>query len=321
MELVTRGLLTQAVIVGARLGIPDLVAAGPRSIEERAAETGSDPAALARLVRALVALGVLSREDDGRVAATPLSRAFEDGPLRAFAAWAGEIWTSWGALDHSVATGDPAFRHVHGVGVFEHLARDAEAAALFQSWMTAQSQMQTPPLLGAIDLEGVRWLVDVGGGRGALLAALLEEWQEVRGTLYDLPEVVAGAADLRGDAVAGRAEAVGGDFFEGVPAGADRYVLKFILHDWDDERASRILGSVRRAIPPHGRLLVLEHVLPEDDGYSHAVWLDLNMLALTDGGRERSESEYRDLLAGAGFELLRITGSAGALQVLEAAPV
>jgi O-methyltransferase domain/Dimerisation domain len=203
MELLARGLLTQAVIVGARLGIPDLVAAEPRSIEELAAETGSDRAALARLVRALVALGVLGREDDGRVAATPLSRAFEDGPLRAFAAWAGEIWTSWGALHHSVATGGPAFRHVHGVGVFEHFARSAETAAVFQNWMSAQSQMQTPPLLAAIDLEGVGWLVDVGGGRGALLAGLLEAWPGLRGTLYDLPHVVAGAADLRRDAVAG----------------------------------------------------------------------------------------------------------------------
>jgi hypothetical protein len=160
----------------------------------------------------------------------------------------------------------------------------------------------------------------VGGGRGALLAALLEARPGMRGTLYDLPDVVAGAVALRADGLAGRAEAVGGDFFEAVPGGADRYVLKFILHDWDDERAVRILGSVRRAIPPHGRLLVLEHLLPEEDGYAHAVWLDMNMLALTDGGRERTESEYRGLLALAGFELLRVTPSAAAIQVLEAAP-
>jgi hypothetical protein len=321
MELLARGLLTQVVIVAARLGIPDLVAAAPRSVDELADETGSDRAALARLVRALVALGFLGREPDGRVVATPLSCAFEDGPLRAFAAWAGEIWASWGALGHSVATGGPAFRHVHGVGVFEHFARDAGAAAVFQGWMTAQSQLQTPPLVAAIDLAGVRWLVDVGGGRGALLAALLEARPGMRGTLYDLPDVVAGAAALRADGLAGRAEAVGGDFFEAVPEGADRYVLKFILHDWDDERAVHILGSVRRSIPPHGRLLVLEHLLPEEDGYAHAVWLDMNMLALTDGGRERTESEYRGLLARAGFELLRVTPSAAAIQVLEAEPV
>jgi hypothetical protein len=132
--------------------------------------------------------------------------------------------------------------------------------------------------------------------------------------------VVAGAAALRATDLASRAEVVGGDFFAAVPAGADRYVLKFILHDWDDEGAVRILSAVRRAIPPHGRLLVLEHVLPEDAGYSHAVWLDLNMLALTDGGRERTEAEYRALLGRGGFELLRVTPTAASMQVLEAAP-
>ena len=139
-------------------------------------------------------------------------------------------------------------------------------------------------LVGAIDLTGVERLVDVGGGRGALLATLLEANPGLRGVLYDRQEVASTAEALAAAEIADRAEAVGGDFFDSVPDGADRYVLKFVIHDWDDGRAIRILDSVRRAIPPHGLLLLIEHLLPEGDGYDHAVWLDLNMLVLTDRG-------------------------------------
>src|SRR5262245_43041571 len=176
LELVARGLLTQAVLVAARLGVPDLVAGGPRSGAEMAEETGVRPGALARLLRALVALGVLAREDDGRVSATPLSRALEDGPgsLRALAQFVGEVsWSAWGALGHSVATGEPAFRHEYGEGIFDYLAGHPDEARVFQTWMTDQSRLQSEALLEVIDLTGVERLVDVGGGRGALLAAAL----------------------------------------------------------------------------------------------------------------------------------------------------
>src|SRR5262245_33218576 len=285
LELVARGLLTQAVLVAARLGIPDLVAGGPRSAAELAEETGVHPDALARLLRALVALGVLAREDDGRVSATPLSRALEDGPgsLRALAQFVGEVtWGAWGALGHSVATGEPAFRHEHGEGIFDYLAGHPDEARVFQTWMTDQSRLQSEALLEAIDLTGVERLVDVGGGRGTLLAALLEANPGLRGVLYDRPEVASTAEALASAGIAERAEAVGGDFFESVPGGADRYLAKLVIHDWDDERALRILDAVRRAIPPHGLLLLVEHLLPEGDGYDHAIWLDLNMLVVTD---------------------------------------
>jgi hypothetical protein len=323
LELIARGLLTQAVVVAARLGIADLVADGPRSAAELAEETGTDPDALARLLRALVALDVLARGDDGRLSATPRSRALEGGPgsIGTLAAFVGAVtWRSWGALGHSVASGEPAFRHEYGEGLFEHLGRHPEAAGIFQAWMTEQSRLQADALLGVIDLTGVERVVDVGGGRGTLLAALLEANPAVRGALYDLPEVASTAEALAAPGVAERAEAVGGDFFESVPEGADRYVLKLVIHDWDDERALRILGSVRRAIPSDGLLLLVEHLLPEGDGYDHAVWLDLNMLVMTDGGRERTEAEYRDLLARAGFRLTRVLPTPGPISVIEAAP-
>ena len=199
LELLARGLLTQAVVVAARLGIADLVAGGPRSAAELAEETGTQPDALARLLRALVALGVLAREDDGRLSATPLSRALEDGPgsIRGFAAFVGEVtWRAWGALGHSVATGEPAFRHEYGEGIFEYLAREPGAARTFQAWMTDQSRLHSEALVGAIDLTGVARLVDVGGGRGTLLATLLEANPGLRGVLYDRPEVASTAEAL-----------------------------------------------------------------------------------------------------------------------------
>jgi DNA-binding transcriptional ArsR family regulator len=323
VELLARGLLTQAVAVAARLRIADLVAEGPRSAAELAEATGTRPDALARLLRALVGLEVLALDDDGRFAATPRSRALEAGPgsIGALAELIAELsWRAWGALGHSVATGEPAFRHEYGQGMFDHLAGAPEAARVFQSWMTEQSNLQEAALLEAIDLAGVGRLIDVGGGRGTLLAALLRANPDLRGALYDRPEVAATAEALAAPDIAHRAEAIGGDFFASVPEGADRYVLKLVIHDWDDERAITILEAVRRAIPAGGRLLLIEHPLPEGDGYGHAVWLDINMLVMTDGGRERTVAEYRDLLARAGFALTRVIPTRGPIAVIEAAP-
>jgi hypothetical protein len=278
---------------------------------------------MARLLRALVALDVLVREDDGRVGATPRSRALETGPgsIGPLAEFVGALtWRAWGGLAHAVATGEPAFRHEFGEGMFDHLAHEPEAARVFQGWMSEQSRLHEEALVGAIDLAGIDRLVDVGGGRGTLLAALLRANPGLRGALYDRPEVASTAEALAAEDIAGRAEAIGGDFFASVPEGFDRYVLKLVIHDWDDARATRILGAVRRAIPPDGRLLVVEHLLPEDDGYAHAIWLDINMLVMTDGGRERTEAEYRDLLAGSGFALTRVIPTAGPMRVIEAVP-
>jgi hypothetical protein len=323
MELIARGLMTQAVAVAAKLGIPDLVAAGPRGAEELAEATGTPPGTMARLLRGLVALDVLARAHDGRVAATPRSRALESGPcsIGPLAQLVGAVtWRAWGGLGHAVATGEPAFRHEFGEGMFDHLAHEPEAARVFQGWMSEQSRLHEEALVGAIDLAGVDRLVDVGGGRGTLLAALLRANPGLRGALYDRPEVAATAEALAAEDLACRAEAIGGDFFASVPEGFDRYVLKLVIHDWDDARATRILGAVRRAIPADGRLLLVEHLLPEDDGYEHAIWLDINMLVMTDGGRERTVAEYRELLAGSGFRLDRVVATGAPVSVIEAVP-
>ncbi len=322
MELLARGVLVQAVVVAARLGIPDLVAGGPRPAGEVARRTGADPDAVARLLRTLAGLGVLRRDERG-YGPTPLSRAVEAGPgtVRDFAVMAGELlWEPWGRLEHSVRTGGSALADVHGAPLFEWLERDPGARAAFHAWMTAMSQVQVPAILDAYEFGRFATLVDVGGGRGALLAAVLRAHPRLEGVLYDLPDVVAEADPLAADDVAPRARVRGGDFFASVPEGGDGYLLKLVVHDWDDERAGRILANVRAVIPDDGRLLVVEHVLPADDAFHYSLFLDLNMLVLLGAGRERTRDEYDALFRRAGFALTRVIPTASPLSLLEGTP-
>jgi SAM-dependent methyltransferase len=323
LELLTRGLLVQAVAVAARLRLPDLVAGGPRSSEELTAAVEADPDALARLLRSLAGLGVLARDDDGRYGPTPLSRAIEDAPgsVRPFALLAGGfLWEPWGRLGHSIETAGSAFESLHGVPIFEHLQRDPDARAVFHAWMTANSQAQVPAILGAYDFGRFGTVVDVGGGHGILLAALLSAHPGLTGILYDRPEVVAEAQPLVAGELAERVRSESGDFFASVPAGGDCYVLKLVVHDWADDEAVRILSNVREAIPAGGTLLLAEYVMPSGTAYHHSMFLDLNMLVLLGGGRERTRDEYAALLERAGFTLTRVVPTDSPLSLVEGAP-
>lgn len=323
VDLLARGLLVQAVAVAARLRIADLVADGPRSAEELSAVVEADPDALARLLRTLAGLGVLVRDEDGRYGPTPLSRAIEDAPgsSREFALFAGEfLWEPWGRFRESIETGDSAFQSLHGVPVFEHLQRDPEDRAVFHAVMTANSRVQVPAVLEAYDFGRFETVVDVGGGQGGLLAALLRAHPGLTGILYDLPEVVADAESLRAGDVSDRARIESGDFFASVPAGGDCYLLKLVVHDWGDDQAARILSNVRAVIPADGTLLLAEHVVPSGTAYHHSMFLDLNMLVLLGAGRERTPDEYAALLGRAGFTLTRVVATDSPLSLVEAAP-
>ena len=319
-ELITRSLLVQAIFVASRLRIPDLLAGAARTAEELAAATGAQPAALHRLLRALTGLEVVTVEGD-RFALTSLGRSLCAGPHSAAesAIFLGSpaVWSAWGALGDAVLDGQAAFRHAHGTGLFGYLSAHPDEMAAFQALMSAQSRLQIPAVLAAYDFKPARTIVDVGGGQGALLAALLAANPAARGVLFDRPDVVAGSGPVLAR-VAPRYEVVPGDFFHAVPARADTYVLKLVLHDWDDARAARILGNIRDAIIPRGRLVIIETVMPPGNEYHHAKFLDVNMLVLSEGGRERTEEEYRMLLDEAGFTLTRVVPTAAALSVVEA---
>lgn len=324
----TRMLMGQAVAralyVAARLGIADLLAGGPRPVDELAEAVGADAGALARLLRALAGSGVFAEVAPGRFGLTPLGDCLrEDRPdsARPAAILYGEEY-SW-ALDgllKSVRTGAPAFEHVGGASFFAYLEQYPEVGARFDRNMSSRNAARNAAVSTTYDFEGITTLVDVGGGEGALLQAVLAEFPALQGILFDLPPVIERARRSSDQALHGRLELVAGDAFVSVPTGADAYLLAWVLHDWDDERALAILRGVRRVIPRGGRLLVVEEVLPPGDVPSPTRLLDLLMLTLV-GGKERTEEEFRELLAAAGFALSRIIPTTVGVSVIEARPI
>jgi hypothetical protein len=301
--------VSMAISAITRLGIPDLLAEAPRKAEALAGAVGADPDFLARTLRYLASEGVLEARADGSFALNGRShwlRSEVAGSLAPRATWSGSPvnWGSWGSLLAALRSGRSGLEAAFGKPMFEFLEQDAESAAMFNRFMTGQTAASVAAFLAVYDFAGIRLLVDVGGNRGALLAGVLAANPAMRGILFDLPKVVAQAGPVLAG-VAERCSVVGGDFFAAVPEGADAYALKFILHDWDDERCVRLLENCRRAMAPGGRVLVMEHVVPEEPGPHIAHYMDLSMLTLTDGGRERTEAEFRALLRRAGLALSR----------------
>jgi hypothetical protein len=305
--------VTQLLYVAEELGVARVLAEGPRSGAELAEAVGADPVALTRVLRGLALEDVVS-EHDGRFALTPIGEQLE--PLAGAARVRGRVYyrAAEGLLD-AVREGGTAFERVHGTAFFAHLDAHPDDDAAFAASMAGRSETEASAVVGAYDFGTLASLVDVGGGRGILLRAILDRWP-LRATLVDRRDTVAAARELLAD----RAECVAGDFFAAVPAGADAYLLSRVLHDWEDEPARRILTVVREALPPRGRVLVVEAILPERaKDLPFAIRMDLHMLVLL-GARERTAAEFRTLLASAGLDVARIvpTGSPAGLSVIEA---
>lgn len=322
LEYIFPGIIAaQGIHAAVELRIPDLLAAGPKTAAELASECGAHPPTLERLLRALASLEIFECAEDGRYKNTELGDVLRgnhpesqrDGGVFLTAPF---LWRPLGELAESVRTGKPAFDAVFGQSFFEYLAGHAEDAALFNRVMTQGIAWTAPALLKAYDFSRFERLVDVGGGQGALLRELLAATPRLKGILFDLPSVVAGAAAILENGVAGRAEIVGGNFFDSVPGGGDGYLLKGVIHDWSDEDAVRILGNVRKAIRPDGTLLLMESLIDSDE--RPAGLGDLLMLVI--GGRDRSEEELRRLLAEAGFTLTQVI-PAVATSLIECHPV
>jgi hypothetical protein len=305
--------LTQLLYVAEELGVARVLAEGPRTGAELAEAVGADPSALTRVLRGLALEDVVS-EDGGRFALTPIGEQLV--PLAGAARVRGQVYyrAAEGLLD-AVREGGTAFERVHGTTFFAHLDAHPGDDAAFAASMAGRSEAEAGAVVAAYDFGAFASLVDVGGGRGILLRAILERWSP-RATLVDRADTVAVARELLGD----RATCVEGDFFERLPAGADAYLLSRVIHDWDDEPARRILTVAREALPPHGRVLVVDAILPERaKDLPGAIRMDLHMLVLL-GARERTEAEFRALLASAGLDVTRIvpTGSPAGLSVIEA---
>jgi ubiquinone/menaquinone biosynthesis C-methylase UbiE len=322
LRLIDSFVTTQLLYVAAKLGIADTLAQGPRTGAEIAQAVGVEERTLVRVLRGLVIEDVLAEDGDGRFSLTSVGACL--GPLQAAAIVRGEVYYHGAeGLLETVLRGGTAFERVYGERFFEYLGRHPEHDAAFERTMAGRAEQEVRDVVAAYEFAGLRRVVDVGGGRGVLLAAILRAVPGLHGILVDRDSVIPRArAHLESVDVAGRAECLAGDFFTDVPAGADAYVLSRVLHDWDDEDATRILATCRRAMSQGSRLLIVEAILPERAHEGPAVIrMDIHMLMLL-GARERTEREFRALLEGAGFVLRRVvaTASPAGLGVVEAVP-
>jgi C-methyltransferase len=325
LELIMGSMVAQAIHVAARLGIADQLAAGPLTAEQIAERVEASPDGVGRLLRALAGQGLFAARPDGRYELTPLGEPLRsDAPVsvRAVALLFGSAqhWEHWGHLLDAVRSGEPVVPSLRGMDAWAYLEADSEFASLFNNAMTSISDFAKDPVAAAYDFRPFGTIVDVGGGHGALLAAILARTPTARGVLFDLPHVTAGApAVLRAQGVESRCAVESGSFFDRVPAGGDAYLLKTVIHDWPEDRALAILRKVREAMKPDGRLLVVEFVIPEGNTAHWGKTIDLEMLLMV-GGRERTEAEYRDLLARAGFRLTAVVPTVSPLSIVEVQP-
>jgi orsellinic acid C2-O-methyltransferase len=327
------GFFPSAVLsVAARLRVPDLVAAGPKSSDDLAGETDTHPPSLYRLLRALAYLGILDETEPRHFGLTDMGELLRsDVPDSMWATtqlFCGEgVWRSWGDLMAGVQTGKPSYERGIGSEPFTEFAHNAEGSKNFNRAMSEGTRREAPGIIGSYDFSRFHTLVDVGGGDGTLLAAILGATPGLRGVLFDTGAGLAEAPRrLADEGVEERCDVVEGDFFEAVPEGGDGYIMKSIIHDWDDERCVTILGNCRRAMNPGGKVIVVEPVVPAKVKPSFAllgvVMSDLNMLMNT-GGRERTEEEFASILNSAGLQLTGVSRvpKPSTLSVIEGADV
>jgi hypothetical protein len=322
-QVLTGYIASGALQIAVKLGIPDRLANGPQPVADLAAASGTQEEALYRVLRALATVGVFDEVLPRTFALTPLSELLRsDRPgLRDMALWITSPFhfRVWSNSLHAVQTGRPAVEKTTGMPVFEYLAKDHDLSELFNNAMTAFSAMTIPAVLEAYDFSGIDVLVDVAGGHGMVLTSILNKYPNMRGILMDLDHVIAGARPkIAAMNLQDRCETQTGDFFTAVPKG-DAYVMKHIIHDWDDERASKILKNIHTALNGRGRVILIEAVIPPGNTPDLGKLIDLEMLMMP-GGRERTAEQFRDLFAASGFEMTRIVPTHSPVQVIEARP-
>jgi hypothetical protein len=324
LQLLSGIFIAGAVAALAELGVPDLLEGGPKSAKELASETGAQADPLYRLMRATSSVGVLTEGADGKFSQTPMSAVLRKNArpsLGGYARMTGRDWhhRGWAHLADCVRTGGQALDAIYGMHIFEYLQQNRAEAEIFDDSMTGLSSIDGPAVADAYNFEGIHSIVDVAGGHGSLLATILERNPRMKGTLYDVAYVVEGAKDRALSSFRDRCEFASGDMFASVPTGTDAYIMKHIIHDWPDELCVKILRACRAGVNPGGRLLVVDCVIPPGNDFSPAKFLDLQMLIFP-SGRERTEAEFRDVLAAGGWKLNRIVPTTAMDSVIEALP-
>jgi SAM-dependent methyltransferase len=316
--------ITQALGTIVELGVPGQLAKGARRCSDLARDAGVSEDGLYRLLRALASVGLFAESAERRFRLTPMGQLLRSDHAQSLAGYArftarDSTWRPWGQLGYSVKTGMPAFDRVFGAPIFEYLSRNADASAVFDDAMTSISIAEARATTDAYDFKGIGTLMDVAGGQGLLLATILRRHKKMRGVLFDLPQVAAGAsATFNTAGVSGRVRIESGDFFKKLPSGTDAIIMKHIVHDWDDESATRILQACHRALGSKGKVLIVDPVVPPGNAPHYGKLLDLEMLVLTPRGRERTKTEFTKLLRGGGFRLSRVIATESPLSVVEA---
>ncbi len=327
IQLISGFWVSRAIHLAAKLGLADEMQEGqPISAAELAEATGAHAPSLYRLMRALASVGIFVEDEDKRFDLTPLGAILKSnvpGSMRALAiSELGEVhYKAWGDAMHSIKTGEIAFDHVFGMSAWDYFTKHPENAQIFNQSMTELTRLVEGAVLESYDFSSFGKIVDVGGGHGSLLTSILKKNPHAKGVLFDSPQVIGGAQNrIQAEGLAERCETVAGDFFEFVPAGGDAYIMKHIIHDWDDKQSVAILRQCRSAIKEDGKLLLVEQVILPGNEPQLGKFSDLIMLVMT-GGRERTEQEYSDLYAAAGFKLTNIIQTQSPVSVIEGVPV
>ncbi len=324
MKLIEGRLIGNMLATAVEMKIADQLKDGPKSAHDVATAAGTNPDATYRLMRALSNAGVFEEHEGQRFSLTPVGERLRTdvrGSLAGLARFYGASWhvAAWQELHHAVKTGKNAFEKAHGQPAFEWFKTHPDEYSVFSEAMTANSTVNARAVVAAYDFSGCERIADIGGGQGFLLGEILAANPKAHGVVFDMPDVVAGATRLIADrGLSQRCEAVGGDFFQSVPLGCDTYIVKHVIHDWDDEASVALLGNIARAMAAGGRVLVAEQIMP-GPGVSHFVkLLDIEMLVVSPGGRERTAAEYSALFDKAGLVLSRVVPTKSLISVLEA---
>jgi hypothetical protein len=314
---------SRLVHVAAKLRLADLLKGGSRTVEDLASAADVQPVPLYRLLRALASLGIFAETKGRRFKLTPLAATLQTGVPNSMHAWAMMVnepwmWDSWKELLPGVKTGEMPFRKAHGMPIFQYLEHHPEDLEVFGESMSSLSQAENPAIAAAYKFPKGRTLVDVGGGHGSLLAAILKANPSLKGVLFDQSAVIARAENdkhITAKGIAQRCRLESGNFFEGVPKGGDAYIMKYILHDWNDEECVKILANCRAAMSEKGKVLVVDNVVLTGNDPSWGKLLDIQMLII--GGRERTKQEFATLFASAGLKLTRIVPTKCPLSIVE----
>ncbi|MBD1845949.1 methyltransferase [Cyanobacteria bacterium FACHB-63] len=316
LNLISGFWLARSLYLAAKLGVADLFDDQPKTIAQLAAETNTDAGSLYRLLRALASVGVFTEVSDQCFALTPLAATLQSdspGSMRyaVMAQMGYDHSLGWSNGLHSLKTGEIAFDHAAGIPIWQHFAQHPEDGQIFSQSMSSMGTAIAQAVVAGYDFSQFNTIVDIGGAQGSLISTILQANPHLKGILFDLPEIIANVS------VDKAIQPVAGNFFESVPTGGDAYMMRWIIHDWDDQKSSIILKNCHRAMPSHGKLLLVESILPPDNEPSPAKFIDVIMLLMT-GGRERTEAEYRSLLRSNGFELTQVIPTSSMLSIIEA---